>query len=111
MNVGNFFYNWFKKCFYQSLLVTNFYLYMNQLKFPFPKFNEKNLIYYLIYYSQLYCMSKKWKNANCFNIDKDFKIMSVTQDNKIYHISMKSEDNIEKFLKNFKKNIPMRILH
>lgn len=65
-------------------------------------------ILFIILFIILSCTAcqKNEKTQIDFNIDKDFKIMSVTQDNKIYHISMKSEDNIEKFLKNFKKKYP-----
>lgn len=65
-------------------------------------------ILFIILFIILSCTAcqKNEKTQINFNIDKDFKIMSVTQDNKIYHISMKSEDNIEKFLKNFKKKYP-----
>lgn len=65
-------------------------------------------ILFIILFIILSCTAcqKNEKTQIDFNIDKDFKIMSVTQDNKIYHISMKSEDHIEKFLKNFKKKYP-----
>lgn len=65
-------------------------------------------ILFIILFIILSCTAcqKNEKTQIDFNIDKDFKIMSVTQDNKIYHISMKSEDNIEKFLKNLKKKYP-----